>query len=221
MDIYKHGVEIHRAFLESAIVEKINDQISLLPSDTPLHGIRHANHKIPAIESLVHSKSFVEKAIQVLGDYPKAVRVIVFDKTVEKNWTVAWHQDRSICVNKKVTVEGWGPWSMKEGVHHVQPDVNVLNQILTFRVHLDRADKENGCLKVIPKTHLLGLLTQPQIDQISKEREPTFCEVQTGDLVLMKPLILHASNKSKRPNHRRVIHIEYSNHELPYGLMWC
>ena len=36
----------------------------------------------------------------------------------------------------------------------------------------------------------------------------------------MKPLILHASSKTENDTHRRVIHLEFNNHELPGGLDW-
>ncbi len=93
--------------------------------------------------------------------------------------------------------------------------------MITFRLHLDDSDKNNGCLKVITKSHNLGILTQKRINEITKKQKPYLCEVQAGDLVMMKPHILHSSSKSVNPKHRRVVHIEYSNYELPENLTWA
>ncbi len=38
--------------------------------------------------------------------------------------------------------------------------------------------------------------------------------------MLMKPLTLHASNRTTNNQQRRVIHIEFSNQKLPSPLEW-
>jgi len=98
--------------------------------------------------------------------------------------------------------------------------LEVLNQMVTFRLHLDDADMNNGCLKVIPKSHHLGILSQSELTNVANTQKPFFCEVEAGDLVIMKPHIIHSSNKSINPKHRRVAHIEYSNYVLPSNLRW-
>ena len=92
---------------------------------------------------------------------------------------------------------------------------------MAFRLHLDSADTSNGCLNVIPKSHHLGILSQVELTEVINKQRPYECEVEAGDLVLMKPHTLHASSKSIKPSHRRVIHIEYSNYELPSNLQWA
>src|SRR5258708_10336185 len=68
----------------------------------------------PSIRSLVEP---------VLGQNAFAVRGLFFDKTQEANWKVPWHQDLTIVVKERLEVQGFGPWSIKEGVPHVQPPV--------------------------------------------------------------------------------------------------
>jgi len=41
------------------------------------------------------------------------------------------------------------------------------------------------------------------------------CNIETGGVMLMKPLILHASHRSISENDRRVIHVEFCNKEIP------
>lgn len=149
------------------------------------------------------------------------VRALFFDKTPEKNWLVTWHQDKTVTLNKQTDLAGWGPWSVKDGVCHVQPPVAILNKMVTFRLHLDSADETNGCLKVIPGTHKYGILKQPEIDEIIRRKIAVPCVVEAGDAVVMRPHILHSSSKAKQPSHRRVVHIEYSNHVLPDGTSWA
>jgi hypothetical protein len=46
-------------------------------------------------------------------------------------------------------------------------------------------------------------------------------DLPRGGVLLMRPLLLHASSASQVPRHRRVLHIEWAAQELPGGLQWC
>ena len=92
--------------------------------------------------------------------------------------------------------------------------------MVTFRLHLDDANEDNGCLKVTPKSHESGILAHAQIEELVNTRKPYNCEAETGDLLIMRHHLLHASSKSLNPDHRRVVHLEYSNYQLPKGLSW-
>jgi ectoine hydroxylase-related dioxygenase (phytanoyl-CoA dioxygenase family) len=102
----------------------------------------------------------------------------------------------------------------------VQPPIEVMQNIVTLRLHLDAANEANGALRVIPKSHQLGLLSQSHIEQIKRQQNSVFCQVEAGDAVIMSPLILHSSLKAINPSQRRVIHLEYSSFKLPEGLSW-
>jgi len=221
MNFHEHGFEIIRQFIPAKVMQLITDEVDHLNVDHPGHGIRHAEQKFLSIQALLESEPLLGLAEKLLGSTPHLVRSIFFDKTPERNWLVTWHQDKTIALNQKAHVQGWGPWSIKDGSHHVQPDVSILNQMVTFRIHLDDTDRYNGCLKLIPKSHENGILSQPEIDQITKESEHYHCEVQAGDMLIMRPHLLHASSKSLRPNRRRVVHVEYSNYVLPKRLEWA
>lgn len=215
------GFEFHRGFLDIHSVNSLIADIELLDFDYPKHGIRNAEKKLPSLKELVDSELLRNTAKRYLTADPSLVRVIVFDKTPEKNWLVTWHQDKTIAVNNKVEQPNWGPWSVKDGIHHVQPSVDVLNNMITLRLHLDDADESNGCLKVIPKSHTLGILKKPAIDRLVGESQAFSCAAQSGDLLLMRPHLLHASSKGSSPKHRRVVHVEYSAYTLPNELSWA
>ena len=221
MNIHKDGFEIKSKFVSGSLIDSIQKEIKASKEADLKSGIRDVNKKFKSIKSLSNSKEFIDLASSILGSKPDIVRVIYFDKTPERNWLVTWHQDKTIAVDAKKEIEGYEVWSIKDGVHHVQPPLDVLNKMVTFRLHLDDADKDNGCLKVIPQSHHLGVLSQQELSDVVNSKEPCLCEAKAGDLLIMKPHIIHSSSKSKQAKHRRVIHIEYSNYELPSGLNWA
>ncbi len=221
MNIHEHGIEIIRGIVPISTISALKKQIDSSQEEYPRYGIRNAEKKFHEIHNLANSEAFISLATSVLGSSPDIVRVIYFDKTPDKNWLVPWHQDKTVALNVKKEIEGWGPWSIKDGTNHVQPPLEVLNKMVTFRLHLDDADENNGCLKVIPESHKIGILSQIELTKTVSSQEPYLCEVQEGDLVLMKPHILHSSSKSSNPSHRRVVHIEYSNYQLPDNLKWA
>lgn len=175
---------------------------------------------MPAVATLARSAKLIGLVRPHMGGVPRPVRAIWFNKSAEANWLVAWHQDLAIAVRERINVPGFGAWSVKEGVKHVQPPVEMLERMLTVRIHLDDADSENGALRVIAGTHRLGRLSAEQIAVIRADQEETLCAAAAGDALLMRPLLLHASGRSTSERPRRVLHLEYAAEELPGGLAW-
>ncbi|MCL1047294.1 phytanoyl-CoA dioxygenase family protein [Shewanella electrodiphila] len=221
MNIRENGFEILKDFISISEIESIKKQVEDFPEKYPKYGIRHANKKFDAIQELCSSDKLIDKAEAILKAKPSLVRVIFFDKTPEHNWLVTWHQDKTISVSSRAEVKGWKAWSIKDGTNHVQPSIDVLNNMVTFRIHLDNTDETNGCLKVIPNSHKLGILTQNEIDSITKQEQPFPCSVNSGDALIMRPHILHSSSKSISPSNRRVVHVEFSSYQLPCNLTWA
>jgi len=174
---------------------------------------------VPEVRSLAKSPAVRALVDPVLGPKAFPVRGIMFDKPPEANWKVPWHQDLSITVKEKKGVSGFGSWSRKAGVLHVQPPDSVLQNMLAVRIHLDDCGESNGAVRVIPGSHLQGRLNTEQIQRFSTARA-VFCAVAVGGALLMRPLLLHASSASVSPFHRRVIHLEFASGALPRGLEW-
>ena len=164
-------------------------------------------------------KTHRRKALQ-LPPSPRPVRALYFDKSPGANWLVAWHQDLTLAVRTRVEVQGFGPWSIKDGVQHVQPPVGLLEQMLTVRLHLDDCDETNGALRVLPGTHRLGRLDAERIRELREEHSEVVCKVAAGGVLLMRPLLLHASARSQSTRHRRMLHIDYAGFGLPEPLGW-
>jgi ectoine hydroxylase-related dioxygenase (phytanoyl-CoA dioxygenase family) len=154
----------------------------------------------------------------LFGDKYFTVKSIYFDKPQSSNWYVSYHQDLTISVDKKVEVDGFGFWTTKHNQFSVQPTLDILQNIVTIRIHLDYTDENNGALKVVSKSHRQGIYRPETIDW-TKEKEEV-CSVEKGGVMLMKPLLLHSSGRTTNNQQRRVIHIEFSNIELPKELNW-
>lgn len=215
------GFELLENFIGEDLLQMLLVEIAPLTTDDIKAGLRNADKKLPAVHQLAHSPLLIKKASAYLGGHVALVRAILFDKNPDHNWLVTWHQDRTVCVSQHIEMTGWGPWTIKDGSIHVQPPLDVLNQMVTFRIHLDDANQDNGCLRVIPGSHHEGLLTSEQISTITQNQPATVCEANAGGLLVMRPHLLHASSKSTSSKRRRVIHLEYSSYQLPVGLSWA
>lgn len=201
--------------------EQCDHIASSLPSLTgaPRGGIRNLiSH--PTVVKLLNHQRLGAYLWSVIGRDLVAVKATLFDKTVESNWRVQWHQDRTIAVRERHQVAGYGPWSMKAGVPHVEPPTQVLAQMLAVRVHLDECDGTNGALRVIPETHRGGKLSDEEIAEAVDSGRVADIYVPRGGLLLMRPLLIHSSTVSTAPQHRRVLHIEFAPPDAISPLHW-
>lgn len=219
-DLESVGHTILRNTLSAGLLGEFRAEAHRLATAFPdhAHGIRDLLRRSSVISTWSRSAA-------VLGFLPPGftpVRSILFDKTPGANWKVAWHQDLTIAVHEKHDRPGYGPWSVKEGVIHVQPPVSLLERMITLRFHLDDTPATNGALRVIPGSHRQGRLSADDIIRIRDQTPVHTCTASAGDLLLMKPLLLHASSPSTQPGHRRVLHMEYAPADaLPEPLRWA
>ena len=183
------------------------------------HGKRDLIKKCPGlIEKLLndHLKA-IHNELNLSGFLSKA---LYFDKPSDANWYVKWHQDATINVKERIDLPGFYGWTSKENNVGVCPPQEILDSIFTFRIHLDDTNESNGALKVIPGTHKQRLGAE-EVPLLVQESEPAICNAEKGDILLMKPMLLHASGKNQSSGHRRIIHLEFADCELPGGLEWA
>jgi ectoine hydroxylase-related dioxygenase (phytanoyl-CoA dioxygenase family) len=219
-EIEKNGFRTIDRYLSLDSIESLIADIIALNLTPGRAGIRNLLELAPSISALARSQEIRSLVDPILGDTARVVRGIFFDKQPSANWKVPWHQDRTIAVKNRLEVPDYHPWSVKAGIHHVQPPTAILDQMLTVRIHLDRTDESNGALKVISGSHCHGKLTDAEIDLWKQTSPGTSCNLAPGGILLMRPLLLHASSAAIVPSHRRVIHLEYASHQLPSGLEW-
>lgn len=216
----KQGYFIVKNVLNGNEINALINALSVFEKEINHYGIRDLFNKVPDIRELACSYPLLSIARKILGEKAKPIRAVFFDKLPDANWNVAWHQDTSILVKAKVNTAGFSSWREKQGVMHVEPPVDYLANILTLRVHLDPATTETGVLRVIPATHKKGRVSSKNILDIVEKSNIRECTAEPGDVLLMNPLLFHSSRKATKPQHRRIIHLEYSSMLLPEPLKW-
>lgn len=149
-----------------------------------------------------------------------SVQCTYFEKGKGRNWLVSPHQDLSIPVKDRIEDSRLTRWSQKEGQIFVHAPDPLLQQLLAVRLHLDGCTADNGPLRVVPGSHWYGRLSEAQSKQIRATSQEIECVLSAGDVLLMRPLILHASSKAAVPGHRRVLHFLYGPESPGYNLRW-
>lgn len=172
-------------------------------------GIRHVL-KRPKVAQVAYDPRFLGIVREVLGPEAFPFRATLFDKSAERNWLIAWHQDTALPLRERREVAGWGPWSLKDRVMYAHAPASALTQVLALRIHLDNSTLLNGPLRILPSTHMSGVLNDDEIHRLSTRIPAVTCTVPQSGVLAMRPLVVHASSKSQNDLPRRVLHIEYS-----------
>jgi len=181
--------------------------LDLLHAPTEGGGLRHLFRHFPQLSQWL--AELPSQAAQICAEPTLLCRSILFDKTPAANWKVGWHQDVTLACAERFERPGWHNWTTKGGLPHVQPPVEVLEGMVTLRLHLDACGSNNGPLRVLPGSHLSGKLSQSEINARVASLEPIDCECEAGQILAMKPLLIHSSGAATRPGRRRVVHLEF------------
>jgi ectoine hydroxylase-related dioxygenase (phytanoyl-CoA dioxygenase family) len=214
-DIYS-TVEVEQIL---ATIEQVDKSADTFRKSIDLFAIRQFLKEIPEATELIFNHKLKDVVEQNLGADYFVVKAIYFDKPETSNWFVSYHQDLTISVNNRLELENFGPWTVKQNQFAVQPPLDILKANFTIRIHLDDTNENNGALKVVPKSHLKAIYRPENINWTTETE--IICNVKKGGVMIMKPLLLHGSNKTTNNKKRRVIHIEFSNQKLPKGLNWA
>lgn len=215
----RDGFEIVERVLSHEELEELRRAVVELPS-RHRGGVRNLLQNSEAVAVLANSGSVKALADAALGAEAFPVRALLFDKAAAANWKVPWHQDAAIAVAERMEMPGFVGWSVKDGVPHVHPPVAVLERMVAVRIHLDDCGPDNGPLRVLPGSHLHGKLDDAEIEHWRQTAKEVCCCASQGDVLTMRPLLLHTSSPAKSPSHRRVIHLEYACGTLPHGMRW-
>ncbi|TCS15843.1 phytanoyl-CoA dioxygenase family protein [Caulobacter sp. BK020] len=218
LDFARDGATLFRAALDDTTVKALrslaDERVGARPGarlrgDAILADLLAANGAIGALAACLTSAS------------ARPVRAVMFDKTPEANWAVAWHQDRVLPVAERVEVEGFGPWSTKDGLLHVAPPFAILARTVTLRVHLDLVDAGNALLRAALGSHRLGRVAAENVALRAAEHPQIACLAEPGDVWAYATPILHASDRAAPPRRRRVLQVDYADFDLPGGLSWA
>jgi len=223
LDLDTVGYSVIHPGLESRAVDRLVDALS--PLDPVLRtsgrgGLRNVLRLAPGALRVMHYPAVTEIVHSALGAGAFMVKGILFDKHPGANWNVPWHQDLTVAVRARTQAAGYGPWSVKAGVLHVQPPVQVLERMLTLRLHLDDCDDRNGPLRVLPGSHRHGEIAGHSL-RAARERYPEVtCPASRGGILAMRPLLMHASSRAATATRRRVLHLEFAARELAERVAW-
>lgn len=160
-------------------------------------------------------------AASLCGRPMRPVRVVRFDKTAAANWMVPWHQDRTIAVTERHDAQGFGPWSVKARVHHVEPPVELLERMLTLRLFVDACGEDQGPVEIALGSHRQGRVPAGEVAQAANAASVLIATGAAADVLAMHPLALHRSAKSRSTARRRVLHVDYAADALPEPLRWA
>lgn len=173
----------------------------------------------PTVDALWRRQAVQQILAGVLGPDFGLVRALYFDKPPGRTWGLPWHRDVMIAVSAQPgTVTSLGRVVEKSGVPHVTGSEEVLNRMITLRLHLDDVVDENGPMLVLPGSHHTAdgeAVLTPQTGQ------PVFA--MTGDILLFRPRLLHSSLRSedRTQRHRRILNLEFAAANcLPPDLQW-
>lgn len=226
-ELEQRGFAIVPQLFDAARLHQLGDAINAVPSGVTVSaragqrfGIRNLLSCVPSLAELLAEPAVRAIVESIVGPDARVTRSIFYDKPLRANWQVGWHQDTTIAVCARHEVPGFHGWSVKAGVVHTQPPAEVLARVLTMRIHLDAADEHNGALLVLPGSHRHGLLSEAAADEWVRRHEAVLCRVPVGGVLLMRPLLLHASAKSLQSTARRIVHLEWAGGALPGGLEW-
>lgn len=187
-----------------------------LPTDVA--GVRLTG--IPALRPVVAASGAMGQiAVGLIGETARPVRAVLFDKTEIANWSLAWHQDRTIVVRERLETPGYGPWSTKAGLIHVAPPFDLLRGMTTLRLHLDDVDEDNAPLLVSPGSHG-GHVPERDIPGVIEVCGVAACLANVGDVWAYATPILHASKAAALPRRRRVLQVDYAVRALDGDLRW-
>ena len=97
-----------------------------------LFAIRQFLKEIPETIDLIFNDKLNSTIYQLFGQDYFVVKSIYFDKPETSNWYVPYHQDLTISVDKKLEIENFGHWTVKQNQFAVQPPIDILENNFTI-----------------------------------------------------------------------------------------
>jgi ectoine hydroxylase-related dioxygenase (phytanoyl-CoA dioxygenase family) len=212
------GFAVHEAVFTAVEMRELGANLQSGGSARSRAGMRHLM-ATPAVARLSRDPRLLALARAWAGPGAAPYRATLFDKSPAANWLVVWHQDTTLPLQSRCDAQGWGPWSLKAGIDYAHAPARALCEVIALRVHLDDCDDDNGPLRVLPGTQELGVLSDAQLQECARAIPEVRLHVAAGGVIAMRPLLAHASSKTRNDRSRRVLHIEYAPAvELEQGL---
>jgi len=210
MNITDSGCQIEAPVFSPAEVDVFLANFRVTPEPRRRAGTRHLMSN-KAVNELANDERLLRIAQRALGRRAVPFRATLFAKSVAANWLIPWHQDTALPLAGDFADPEWVSWSQKAGVRYAHAPAWALSRVVALRVHLDPSTSENGPLRVVPGSHLAGVLTDEVVRDYVQSHGQRACLVPRGGVLAMRPLLIHASSKAGTDSPRRVLHIEYAD----------
>jgi hypothetical protein len=222
----EHGFALLPAAVAPASLKQLAARVpewERLPDARQRYGatfaVRGLLHGDPALPTLLEQCGLGDLVRSVAGQGARAVDALLFDKIPQSNWKVPGHQDVVMPVAELSDEPGFSGWTVRRGISYVQPPVSVLEGLVAARLHFDDSSMDNGPLAIVPGSHRLGRLPDQRLADFTAS-DYRSCTANAGDVLLMKPLLVHRSAPSTTPLHRRVLHVVYASGEPGERVRW-
>ena len=211
------GFAIEAKLFSDQECDSLLDSLTQASGQRGRAGIRHLMSN-PDVQRFASDVRLAALAHRYLGVSAVPFRATLFDKSPQTNWLIPWHQDTALPLVTTFDAPGWGPWSKKADVNYAHAPGWALARVIALRIHLDASTADNGPLRVIPNSHVDGVLSDEAVLKRVSESEAGAVECLTsrGGVVAMRPLTIHSSSKVLSSHARRVLHIEYTD-SLDFG----
>jgi phytanoyl-CoA dioxygenase PhyH len=163
----------------------------------------------PGVARLLMEVGLTRLATSALGAPAFPIDAQFFDKRADANWAVPAHQDVVVPIPAAAPADTVRNPRERHGLRYGEPGVLVLNELVALRVHFDDACGESGGIAIVNGSHVAGRIADADLRKIPEsDFEPYDC--WAGDVLLMKPLVVHRSARSTLPARRRVLHVLYA-----------
>ncbi len=192
------------AVWSDALKRHANDPAILSDAGGAVSGARDLFRLWPGAAEFASNPMLRDALLAVLGPGAGVVRGLFFDKPPGHGWALPWHKDYTIAVRAHGPLGRFAKPTTKAGIPHLEAPPELLARMLTARIHLDDITDANGPLRVIPGSHRFDRTA----DDETRPAEVLRCGA--GDVLLMRPLLTHASSHADAATtrHRRIVHLE-------------
>jgi len=92
---------------------------------------------------------------------------------------------------------------------------NEKTQNIVAFIFLDDADKNNGCMRVVPKTHRKTGWIEENLKDKSFHKDEIFLDVKKSSIVLMDANLWHSGTANVNGNRRRVLYLDIRRRNIP------
>lgn len=208
----RDGFLIKRNFFKTAELAPLVEACRADPDvEGAINGIADSQGNMQEVVGWVDTESH-----DILSVIVRLARVVEASEQLLGQPVYHWHSKLSMKRPGSL-----GRWDWHQDYAYWYHEGCLYPDLLTVTIPLDRCAEDNGTLKFIRGSHLLGRIEHPAFGEasavdpqrlalIEKRHETVTCEVDVGDVIFFHANTLHASGPNKSDRARSLLHISYN-----------